>query len=463
MKSSKPQAKNLNSGPEAGHLVQFYRDGKFLAASLAEYVRLGFSNNEGVVTIATEETWSLLKVELNRIYPDFSKYILNQQILFFDAEVTLSQMTTDGKPNFKKFKNLIDGIFNRMQWNFKRVRFYEEVVNLFCAKDGLDDAMEIEKFWNMVLNGKDEVLLMCGYATQNLKNDYDSVDFLTVTGSHSDTIPAERFVDSETDEGFFRRVAALELRSAMMDMQSKQVKKLEEELAEIKKVLCQSGKLSLLGELSTGISHEFNDALSYISLHNQVMKEDVEKLPMAQKQVYSLSLQEIEKAVQRMKSVVVGLLSFSQKDSPVGRDVCVVEALQAAIGFVTKLSAKEEIDLALRVSDEDHTCYGVSDQLVQVFVNAITQAKRSIYGAQKSGGGRLEITVARNKLSEIEITFHDNGNGVPFHQDVALTVSEAIVAEHLGRMHVQHDEGAGTCLKVILPRYCDSITQSNVC
>jgi nitrogen-specific signal transduction histidine kinase len=443
-----------------GHFVQFYRSDRFLVISLVEYIRLALVAGDGVVVLASKQHQVLVKNELKNVYPNFEQSAEYQQVLFLDAEVLLTNIMTDGHPDFGKFKALIGTILSRMRASSKAVRIYAEFANILSERQRMDEAIELEGYWNTFLKENSDVTLMCSCATNNLENGYEKSDLVRVSEVHSDMIPAERLVDDATDEELFQKVAKLELRSILLNINIEKIAKVSFDLREIKRALCRSGKLSLLGELCSSIAVEFNNPLTYINLRGSQLLNEAQNLPSQTGDCLVTGLQEIERAVQRMTKVVSALMTFSRKDSVSDRLFCVVDALEAAIEFVTKLSAKEEIQLVLKVSEEDHFCFGNREQIVQVFVNLITSAKDSICRSENNGSGLLEVIVRCNENSEIEVIFNDNGAGQAQETSTGLSVIQEIITDHRGHIHVSCSEGVGSQFKVLLPLFSEEMNQS---
>jgi signal transduction histidine kinase len=442
-----------------GHFVQFYRCEKFLIGSLVEYIRLGLVAGDGVVILATAPHRNLIKNELQNMYPNFELRSEYQQILFLDAEVLLTNIMVEGRPDFNKFKTLIGTILSRMRGSCKAIRIYSEFVNILAERHRMDEAIEIENYCNAFLKGTSDVTVMCSCATKNLENGYEKSDLLRVSSAHADTIPAERLVDETTDEELFQKVAKLEIRSILLNANTDRLDRISSDLREIKQAFCQSGKLSLLGELCSSIAIEFNNPLTYITLQSNQLLNEAQKLPGQSGEVLVTGLHEIERAVIRMTKIVSSLMAFSRKDTVTDHLFDVVEALETAIEFVTKLSAKEEVQLVLKVSEEEHSCFGNRDQIIQVFVNVITNAKEAICCTKKNGSGYLEIVVKCNEQSEIEIVFSDNGSGKPPEISAGLSVIQEIITDHRGHVQLSCDEGVGTKFKVVLPRFSDELNQ----
>jgi signal transduction histidine kinase len=110
------------------------------------------------------------------------------------------------------------------------------------------------------------------------------------------------------------------------------------------------------------------------------------------------------------------------------------------------------------------------NQLQQVFLNLITNARDAIDSLNRPEGGELTVKslLSQNKTN-IEIIFQDNGCGIskenqsnlfnPFFttkspgggMGLGLAIAYRIIEDHKGRIEVKSQEGKGTTFKIILP------------
>ena len=105
--------------------------------------------------------------------------------------------------------------------------------------------------------------------------------------------------------------------------------------------------------------------------------------------------------------------------------------------------------------------YAVSSQVQQIFFNLILNSLDAM-----AGGGELTIT-ARSVKNGVEMTFEDNGPGIPENRrentfepffstkeggtGLGLTVSYNIVTAHGGTLDLINGHGSGACFRLFLP------------
>src|ERR1700753_3566939 len=100
-------------------------------------------------------------------------------------------------------------------------------------------------------------------------------------------------------------------------------KQSQEKLAEVQKQLAESQKLEALGQLTGGVSHDFNNLLMIIAGNIHTIKKEI----TSDKSVRAL--QSIEAASQRAASLTRQLLSFARRQSVQPQSLALAERLTA--------------------------------------------------------------------------------------------------------------------------------------
>src|SRR5688572_6141945 len=81
------------------HLVQLYRDGEEIAATVAEFFSEGLSAGEPAIAIATDEHLTLFADRLRDRGYDSVELQEQGMLLLADAEATLSSLLDNGAPS----------------------------------------------------------------------------------------------------------------------------------------------------------------------------------------------------------------------------------------------------------------------------------------------------------------------------------------------------------------------------
>ena len=230
---------------------------------------------------------------------------------------------------------------------------------------------------------------------------------------------------------------------------------------ELERRIIQAEKLASLGQLAAGVVHEINNPLTTITMYAEALLQlaplrgtnaaDVEKL------------QRIHESAERILRFARDLTSYAKpaEDKPEAIDLNAV--LDQAARYCEHAFKQAGASLARTYGDALPTIRGVRANLVQVFVNLLTNACHAI-----PGGG--QVSVATRELSDgVEVEVSDTGAGIeaahsarifePFFTTkpeghgtgLGLTIVQGIVEKHGGTVRVSSARGKGTTFTVWLP------------
>jgi len=230
----------------------------------------------------------------------------------------------------------------------------------------------------------------------------------------------------------------------------------------LQKRLLRSERLKALGEIASGVAHDFNNALAIILGRSQMLRDQSTNPEMRKGLIL------IERAAQDVATSVRRILDFFRPESkgkfaPHFLDNLIQECLE-----VTKVRWKEEAHLhgiryeittqvprGLRVMGND-------SELGEVFNNIIFNALDAM-----PNGGSLEIR-ADTEDENVVISFTDTGAGMPPEvlakiydpffttkpekgTGLGLSLVRGIVLRHHGEIEVQSEPGRGATFRVRLP------------
>jgi PAS domain S-box-containing protein len=222
--------------------------------------------------------------------------------------------------------------------------------------------------------------------------------------------------------------------------------------------LIQSGKLAAIGELAAGVAHEINNPLFAILGLTEFLLEDAEPGSKARERLETIRATGLE-----IRDIVRSLLDFARERS----DELMTVSLAAVAGQTVELfrhtSAAKHIELVERYTDEPTLVEGSPNQLKQIFVNLLSNARQAM-----PAGGRVTLAVEREG-AHVVARVEDTGPGIPDEmlsrifepffttkRDVGgtglgLSVSLGIAEAHGGALTVRSRTGEGTCFLLSLP------------
>ncbi len=235
----------------------------------------------------------------------------------------------------------------------------------------------------------------------------------------------------------------------------------------------QAQKLEAVGRFAGGVAHDFNNILTVISGHSQLLLRRMEKGSSFRGQVEKISA-----AADQAANLTRQLLSFSRRRAVESQ----VVDLNAAIANFEKLCFPIIGDaIELITSLEDHLGRIRVDpgQLDQVLMNLVVNARDAM-----SEGGRLTIetdnverpgSASHPAGSYVRLSVSDTGCGMdpdtqarvfePFFTTkqegkgtgLGLSTVHGIVTQHRGWIEVWSEPGQGTRFSIYLPRVGDEV------
>ena len=230
----------------------------------------------------------------------------------------------------------------------------------------------------------------------------------------------------------------------------------------IEEQLFQAEKLRAVGEMASGVAHDFNNALAAILGNTQLL------LYTAQDEALKETLKIIEKVAKDSSQTVRRLQDFTRKPVPQELFKVDINAIVKDSIEITKPKWKDEaqskgipIEMVSNLEDIP-LASGNASELREVFTNIIFNAIEAMHE-----GGKIEIRTFK-KRRDIFIQISDTGVGIveeakkrifepffttkPFtNTGLGLSMSYGIVKRFGGEIEVESKVGQGTTFTIILP------------
>ncbi len=223
--------------------------------------------------------------------------------------------------------------------------------------------------------------------------------------------------------------------------------------------MIQAAKLSALGELVAGVSHELNNPLAVLQGSLEILSDEAPATLQPRLLV-------MQKSIDRAGRIVQGLLTFGRK-RPLQRQRVNLRRLLEQVLDVSAADLRlarvvVEMDVAPDLPDiwaDDH-------QLQQVLLNLVTNAKQAM--ADVVGDRQVRVSIRPLDADRVSIVVEDTGPGIqpeliptifdPFvttkgvrGTGLGLSISYGIVREHGGHIGVDSRPGAGARFTIDLP------------
>jgi len=238
----------------------------------------------------------------------------------------------------------------------------------------------------------------------------------------------------------------------------------EKEKQTLKEQLLQAQKLEAIGHLTTGVAHNFNNALNVIigNLELARMHADDKILPY---------LNRSQKASEGAARIVDGLLAFC-RERKMKHDVFDAGVVVRETSEMCEQSLKGEMTLQVRVPDEAFFVEGDDNHIQQVILNLCLNARDAVEEIVEERDPEIVIGVKKVERAGAQyvcVSVEDNGIGMreevkqhifePFFTTkpvdrgtgLGLATAYGIVNDHKGCITCSSEENKGTTFEVYLP------------
>jgi PAS domain S-box-containing protein len=243
-------------------------------------------------------------------------------------------------------------------------------------------------------------------------------------------------------------------------------KKLSEKLSATQAELIQAVKIRALGDLVTGVAHEINNPLMASDTFLHLLENELDGNPELKKRVLL-----IKECNRRIQDIVKGLREFSRQAEVEFTDMDVNDAVQSVIAITRQQLLNQGIELELALSEGLPKVLGDKNQIEQVLLNLISNARDAMEGKVEKG---LAIQTHLNqKGRQVEIGVRDTGIGITEEQieqifnpffttkdsdkgiGLGLSICYRIIEAHQGKIEVKSTLNEGTEFIVSLPIYLE--------
>jgi len=227
--------------------------------------------------------------------------------------------------------------------------------------------------------------------------------------------------------------------------------------------------LASIGELAAGVAHEINNPVNGIINYAQILvnactgDEQDDGIP-----------KRILREGDRIAAIVKSLLSFARENKTEKKIVDIEEVLFDTLALTEAQLKKDHIHLDVTIADKRLLVFANPQQLQQVFLNIINNARYALNQKYSGSRGKKDFIINAAQAvvksrSYVRCTFYDNGTGIadnlkdkiinPFFTTkplgkgtgLGLSISHGIVQDHHGRIDFNSVAGEYTMFTVDVP------------
>jgi signal transduction histidine kinase len=222
--------------------------------------------------------------------------------------------------------------------------------------------------------------------------------------------------------------------------------------------LVENGRLATIGELASGVAHEINNPLFAILALTEFLLKEVEPGSRQEERVLLIRETGLE-----IKEIVHGLLDFARENPQEQHLLSMTTIVAQTVDLVRRTNAHKGVAIVESCDGGDHSVLGNPNQLKQVVLNLLTNARQSM-----PEGGTVRIDVRHTETDAI-VTVSDEGPGVPpeiTHRifepffttrrdeggsGLGLAVAHGIANAHGGSLELAASGPTGTLFALCLP------------
>jgi signal transduction histidine kinase len=231
-----------------------------------------------------------------------------------------------------------------------------------------------------------------------------------------------------------------------------------------KAALVRFERLAAVGSMSTGIAHEFNNALLVIRSHIEILLRGEQEAETRRR------LEVVERQAGRASEIVRGVSTLARPIPIQLESVAIAAVVQEVLEAQGELLAAESIEVEYHPASD--RWLADRNAVLQVLSNIVTNARHAM---MPHGRGRLQFVVSR-EAGQVRLSVSDDGIGMsnetlgqiftPFFTTkggrardklgiqgvgLGLAVSLRLIQAQKGKLLIESTYGQGTTFSILLP------------
>jgi PAS domain S-box-containing protein len=233
------------------------------------------------------------------------------------------------------------------------------------------------------------------------------------------------------------------------------------ELKRLEEQLIQAEKLAAMGQMLAGVAHELNNPLTAILGVTELLREREGFDDPAKRQ-----LELTHRQARRAARIVQNLLEFARPASPQKKPLDVNSLVERTLQLHEHSLRRNNVVVDFTPQPDLPGVVGDGNQLIQIFLNLITNAEQAIREVRETG--RIQIRLSQY-AGKILLTVQDDGVGIrpealprlfdPFYTTkrpgggtgLGLSICLSIIKEHGGTIEAEALPAGGSAFTVYLP------------
>ena len=223
----------------------------------------------------------------------------------------------------------------------------------------------------------------------------------------------------------------------------------------------QSERLAAVGETVAFLSHHIKNILQALLAGVDIVENGLQSDRIAKaKEGWPI----VQRNLTRINDLILNMLAFSKDRQPLLETLNINSVLRECIELITPRADERKVAVLTDLDDMPPIPADAAG-LQQAFMNLLVNALEAI----PNGTGAITVTSKYDSMNRrVVVTVADNGEGIPAEKidriftpfysskgqrgtGLGLAVTQKVVKEHRGKIHVSSKVGEGTVFTVLLP------------
>ncbi len=224
----------------------------------------------------------------------------------------------------------------------------------------------------------------------------------------------------------------------------------------------ESERLRAVTLLAAGVAHEIGNPLNSLTIHLQLLRRELARLPEASRAPLEELLGVSAREVERLDQIIRQFLQAVRPVAPRLESCALPNVVRDTLEFLRHELADRKVLVECEPAPDLPAVRLDRAQMRQVFFNLIKNAVEAM-----AGRGVLRIWYAADDRS-VAVSLRDTGPGIPAERlsqvfepyfttkergsGLGLMIVQRIVRDHGGELEIRSEPGRGTTVTVFLPR-----------